>query len=346
MKVRSIDIFCQVIDNFGDVGVCYRLYKELSYLYSKEVTLRLIIDRVEEFFAICSTPEEVCYRSYEELEKEFSSNKERKTADLIIEAFGCKLPDWYLEKAYIESKCILNLEYFSAEEWTKDFHLQESVLGRGSCRKFFYMPGISKNTGGILTGKYFPELSWTDFGLSREDYDWVGSIFSYEKDFTSLVESLRKTGKKVCLCILGEKSQGSIRKSLGNFVEYDKIHLEFLPFYSQEKYEALLQLCDFNFVRGEDSFARALLMGKPFLWHIYRQEGKLHLQKLESFLKQYCPENEELQDVFMKYNADKTDYRYFFDNLSQIQKHNETFRTYMEENCNLGIKLKQFIENF
>src|SRR3712207_236238 len=121
------------------------------------------------------------------------------------------------------------------------------------------MPGISKKTGGILTKRYFPDLSLEEFGIYKEDYELVGSIFSYEKDFTSLLESLQKIGKKVCLCILGEKSQESFRKSLGNFTRYDKIELKFLPFYSQETYEALIQKCDFNFVRGEDSDRKSVV---------------------------------------------------------------------------------------
>lgn len=345
MEIKTIDIFCQVIDNYGDVGVCYRLYKELSALFPKEIKIRLILDRLEEFFAVCPERTGIHYLSYEDLEHNFQQGKQ-EVATLVIEAFACDIPEYYLERAYWESKCILNLEYFSAESWTEDFHLQESLLPKGNCRKFFYMPGLSTKTGGILTAKAFPMLSWEDFGLLRNDYDWVGSIFSYEKDFKFLLESLQKTGKKICLCLLGEKTQNSIRKSLGNYSEYDRIHLEFLPFYSQEKYEALLQLCDFNFVRGEDSFARALLTGKPFLWHIYPQQEKLHLQKLQSFLEIYCPKNLDLQQVFLRYNEGEAEYDYFFEHLQEIQKHNEVFCAYIEKNCNLGIKLKQFIEKF
>lgn len=342
MKTRSIDIFCQVIDNFGDIGVCYRLYKELSSLFP-ETSIRLLLDKTEEFFALCPEYQEISYKTYAEIEAEKESVE---TAEVVIEAFACEILDNYLQKAYHNSKLIVNLEYFSAEDWTEDFHLQESILGIGTCRKFFFMPGISKKTGGILTKAYYPNLSLQDFGITREDYDLVGSIFSYEKNFTSLFESLQKIGKRVCLCILGEKSQESVRKSLGNFKRYDRIELKFLPFYSQENYEALIQKCDFNFVRGEDSFARALLTGKPFLWHIYPQENDLHFQKLQSFLEKYCPENKALQNTFFSYNREETDYSYFWEHFKEIREQNEEFRDYIQKHCNLGIKLKQFIENF
>ncbi|HEY4534101.1 MAG TPA: elongation factor P maturation arginine rhamnosyltransferase EarP [Fusobacterium sp.] len=342
MKVKSIDIFCQVIDNFGDIGVCYRLYKELSDLFP-HAKIRLILDKTEEFFVLCLDVSKIFYHTYSDI---LEQGQEVETAEVIIEAFACEIPENYLQKAYETSKLIVNLEYFSAEDWTEDFHLQESVLGRGTCRKFFFMPGISEKTGGILTKRYFPDLSLEEFGICKGDYELVGSIFSYEKDFTSLLESLQKIGKKVCLCILGEKSQESFRKSLGNFTRYDKIKIKFLPFYSQENYEALIQKCDFNFVRGEDSFARALLTGKPFLWHIYPQKNELHFQKLQSFLEKYCPDNLALQKSFYSYNKEETDYSYFWEHLADIKKHNKEFRDYIRKHCNLGIKLKQFIENF
>src|SRR3712207_666466 len=93
-------------------------------------------------------------------------------------------------------------------------------------------------------------------------------------------------------------------------------------------------------------FARALLTGKPFLWHIYPQKNGLHFQKLQSFLEKYCPDNLALQKSFYSYNKEETDYFYFWEHLTEIQKHNEEFRDYIRKHCNLGIKLKQFIENF
>jgi uncharacterized repeat protein (TIGR03837 family) len=60
-----------------------------------------------------------------------------------------------------------------------------------------------------------------------------------------------------------------------------------LPFVEQERYDELLWACDVNFVRGEDSFVRALWAGKPFIWQIYPQQDMAHLKKLEAFLILY-----------------------------------------------------------
>ena len=65
------------------------------------------------------------------------------------------------------------------------------------------------------------------------------------------------------------------------------MRVQVLPFVSQEDYDRLLWSCDFNAVRGEDSFVRALWAGKPLLWHIYQQADDAHLQKLEAFVQLY-----------------------------------------------------------
>ena len=49
----------------------------------------------------------------------------------------------------------------------------------------------------------------------------------------------------------------------------------------------MLWACDVNFVRGEDSFARAQWAGRPFVWHIYPQAQNAHQIKLDAFLALY-----------------------------------------------------------
>ena len=40
-------------------------------------------------------------------------------------------------------------------------------------------------------------------------------------------------------------------------------------------------------MRGEDSFIRAQLVGKPLIWHIYPQDDQAHQVKLAAFLDLY-----------------------------------------------------------
>ena len=60
-----------------------------------------------------------------------------------------------------------------------------------------------------------------------------------------------------------------------------------IPFISQDDYDWFLAQCDLNIVRGEDSFIRAQLVGKPFIWHIYPQGDQAHQVKLAAFLELY-----------------------------------------------------------
>ena len=345
MKIRSIDIFCQVIDNYGDVGVAYRLAREFKRVYPNK-KLRFIINQMEELNLIKKS-EEIEIITYQDI------SKIENSADLIIESFGCEIPKEYMDRALKNSKLIINLEYFSAEDWVDDFHLQESFLGE-NFKKYFFIPGLSKKSGGILLDNEFLERKkkvtknkgyyLKKIGIN-EKYDLIGSVFSYEKNFDFLIEELKKLDKKILLLILSEKTQKNFIKYFDNVNNYDKIKFVKLPFFTYDKYEELLALCDFNLVRGEDSFVRALLLGKPFLWHIYPQEGNTHIKKLESFLGKYCPNNKELKETFINYNINKDNFSYFFKNFKGIQEHNKEYANYLIENCNLIEKLINFIEN-
>ena len=344
MLISTIDIFCEVIDNYGDVGVAYRLAREFKRIYSNK-QLRFIISKTEELDLI-KKAEDITIIAYKNIDKI------ETPADLIIETFACNIPETYMNKALKTSKLIINLEYFSSENWVDDFHLQESFLG-GNLKKYFFIPGLSEKSGGIILDKEFldrknkvqenKEYYLKQFNIN-ENYDLIISVFSYEKNFDNFLETLQKLDKKVLLLLLSEKTQKNFIKYFDNNNYYDKIKAVKLPFFTYDKYEELLALCDINLVRGEDSFVRALLLAKPFLWHIYPQDENAHIIKLESFLEKYCPNNKELKETFINYNINKDDFSYFFKNLDKIKKYNEKYADYLIENCNLIDKLINFIE--
>ena len=146
MEINSIDIFCEVIDNYGDVGVAYRLAREFKRIYSNK-KLRFFINKTEEINLIKKS-NDIEIIAYKDI------SKIKNSADLILETFACEIPKEYMDKALRSSKLIINLEYFSAEDWVDDFHLQESFLG-GSLKKYFFIPGLSKKSGGILLDNEF-----------------------------------------------------------------------------------------------------------------------------------------------------------------------------------------------
>jgi uncharacterized repeat protein (TIGR03837 family) len=61
-----------------------------------------------------------------------------------------------------------------------------------------------------------------------------------------------------------------------------------IAFLAQDDYDRLLWACDFNFVRGEDSFVRAQWAARPFVWNVYPQAENAHALKQDAFLARFC----------------------------------------------------------
>ena len=385
MELKTLDIFCEIIDNYGDIGVVYRTAKELQKIFP-ESKIRVFLNRLDEFKKINSQVIDLPSQNIDGIEYitfDYLRDNANKllTAQVIIEAFGCQIPKEYMEIAYDNSELLINLEYLSAEDWIEDFHLQSSPLGRGKLKKVFFMPGFTEKSGGViadsnyleriqrvLENKEFYEKKYLSDIEDREN-KIIGTLFSYEKNFTPLLEDLKKLDKDVVILAMGEKTQDSLRKILKNFsiedfrnsLKYGKIEIRFLNFLNQEEYEELINIVDFNFVRGEDSFIRAVLTGKPYMWHIYCQEEYAHMDKIEGFLDKYRKVIENFSDedfllnmekFFKDYNfrkensleLGKESYLYFFENLAKIEKYNTIFRDFLIQKCNLINKLKDFIE--
>lgn len=385
MELKTLDIFCEIIDNYGDIGVVYRTAKELQKIFP-ESKIRVFLNRLDEFKKINSQVIDLPSQNIDGIEYitfDYLRNnaKEILTSQVIIEAFGCQIPEEYLDIAYDNSELLINLEYLSAEDWIEDFHLQSSPIGRGKLKKVFFMPGFTEKSGGViadsnyleriqkvLENKEFYEKKYLSDIEDREN-KIVGTLFSYEKNFTPLLEDLKKLDKDVVILAMGEKTQDSLRKILKNFsiedfrnsLKYGKIEIRFLNFLNQEEYEELINIVDFNFVRGEDSFIRAVLTGKPYMWHIYCQEEYAHMDKIEGFLDKYRRVIENFSDedfllnmekFFKDYNfrkensleIGKESYLFFFENLKKIERCNSIFRDFLIQKCNLINKLKDFIE--
>ena len=108
---------------------------------------------------------------------------------------------------------------------------------------------------------------------------------------------------------------------------YQHLHIISYPFLSHDDFDDLLWSCNLNFVRGEDSWIRALWAGKPFIWQPYIQENNLHLIKLKAFLKSYCEDCEqELSEVLFKMHDDWSNNKFnealwldFFKNQSSLE---------------------------
>ena len=387
MTPNSIDIFCDVIDNFGDIGVVYRFAKEMKILYS-DARIRVILNKLDELVKINKKAEKVNIQDingvtyiYEDFfKKNFS---QFGVSDIMIEAFGCNIFDEYVDEAKEKSKLWINLEYLSGEKWVEDFHLNQSLINSKTLKKIFYMPGFSKKSGGVLIDSEF--LKNKEYGLKHRnevlkeyfpniDFDGklVGTVFSYEKNFENLLETLKNYKKETVLLLMGEKTQKSfseiLKKNLtedyGNIVKYGKITMIYSDFFSQEEYEEIISASDFNFTRGEDSFVRGIILGKPFMWHIYLQEEKAHMDKIKAFterFKESVEVSEEEKNIIESYcnlledyndrdknslEKGKEDFRIFFEKFEEIDRICEKYSKFLLEKCNLVKKLYKYIQEY
>lgn len=387
MKVNSIDIFCEIIDNFGDIGVVYRISKELKKIF-QNVRIRIVLNRIEEFKAINKKVKDTDYQEIDGLicvtEKYVKDNiKTFGVSDVFIEAFGCNVPEEYVKQAKENSKLWINLEYLSGEKWIEDFHLCQSLIDSKILKKIFFMPGFSEKSGGVIIDsgflermKYGKENRDEVFKKYFKDLDlkdkFIGTVFSYEKNFENLLETLKNYEKETVLLLMGEKTQKSfseiLKKNLtedyGNIVKYGKITMVYSGFFSQEEYEEIISASDFNFTRGEDSFVRGIVLGKPFMWHIYLQEEKAHMDKIKAFterFKESIKVSEEERKIMESYcnlledyndrdknslEKGKEDFKIFFEKFQEIDTICEKYSKFLLEKCNLVKKLYKYIQEY
>ena len=70
----------------------------------------------------------------------------------MIEAFACELPESYI--AAMAQRTVppvwIDLEYLSAEAWVEGCHRLPSLRARWPLDKYFFFPGFTPQTGGLL----------------------------------------------------------------------------------------------------------------------------------------------------------------------------------------------------
>ncbi len=384
-KVKNITLLCKVVDNYGDIGVVYRLARSIKE--RENCLLRLIVDNLKTFKSICSQIDS--FAAFQEINgiKVFDwNNKEictkefiQNPPDIILECFQCGRPEW-LEDILFEKeippsssassslpvykkRCpvyIINIEYLTAESWANDFHLLKSGTRSPYIKKINFMPGFTKQTGGLILDNSFINLlqnKMTSYFQLQEYKDIVNVLqdphsfnvlfFSYERDCASIIQALNQLNVYF----------SSINKYLNVFCassfflsEYNKqgkpFRLISLPFLDQQSWDALLVNCDFLFIRGEDSFSRACLSGIPFVWDIYKQAENAHEAKLKAFLdllnEFFTDKNKKLINTLMLSYNNIEDYVLtpavlldVLQNINDLKKDFKSFASHLLDNGNL-----------
>lgn len=308
------DIFCRVVDNFGDIGVTWRLSADLA---RRGETVRLWVDDASALHWMAPGALDGHWQGITVLPWGTAPDPlalaELPPADVWIEAFGCNIPEdfvahFFTSAAYqtatdTQQPVWINLEYLSAEPYVERSHLLISPVMSGPARgwqKTFFYPGFTKSTGGLLgqhanvgspcTSKPEDVGTW----LKERKVTWQGerlvSLFCYEPGrLANLLEPLAQDATPSSLLITAGRASAAVRALLGDADQTGNLRLQYLPYLTQLEFDRLLHMCDLNCVRGEDSIVRAIWAGKPFVWHIYPQDDGAHGAKLEAFLNLLNP---------------------------------------------------------
>ena len=371
------DIFCSVVDNFGDIGVTWRLARQLVAEHSLDV--RLWVDDLRSFERLCPEIDISLAQQWQagvEVRQWPKEWQPAEAADVVIAAFACQLPSVYMEAMAARAKPPLwmNLDYLSAEEWVIGCHGLPSVKYK-SVQKYFFFPGFQQGTGGLLRENGLLERrrqfqqnpqAQREFlqglGIDRAPGAQLISLFAYENTgLGSWLDAMAADSTPTHLLVPEGRILGDVGRWLGTedlavgaLHMRDGLTVQILPFVRQDQYDRLLWSCDFNAVRGEDSFVRAQWAGRPLLWHIYRQDDDIHLDKLEAFIALYTkglsePARQAMSGLWRVWNAGETmtdHWQATREHWPELQKHAEAWCLEQALQADLAAALVQFYVNW
>jgi len=375
---RTWDIFCTVVDNFGDIGVSWRLARQLAAEHGLHV--RLWVDDLASFQRLApgldpSLPVQSC--GGVEVHRWSQPFPKMEPGEMVIEAFACNLPENFVAAmAARELKPLwINLEYLSAEDWILGYHGLTSPHPKLPLVKYFLFPGFVSGTAGLLLERGLiarrrafqqdPAAQaefWQSLGLPvARDAEIRVSLFSYENPAIPDLLAAWAGARYPVTCLVPEGRAlpqvaaffGQAQARAGDAFIQGSLQVRVLPFVEQDAYDRLLWVCDCNFVRGEDSFVRAQWAARPFVWHIYPQEDAAHWKKLQAFMNLFCaglPDEavaglHQLWEAWNRGQGAGAAWEGFWRQRAVLEQHAQPWADRLTEQGDLALNLVQFFEN-
>ncbi len=306
------DVFCRVVDNLGDAGIAWRLARQLVREHGVRTTLWIDAPQVlAGMTGSAAIADGTCIAGVT-IRSMTACDASAPLPAVIVEVLGCGLPERYREAvraAPVPPQWFI-LEYLSAEAWVAGMHAKPSPDPASGIARRFWFPGFTPDTGGLLRERELGTrrntfaadptaraARWRALGVGALAPDaMLVSLFCYAHAPVLAAFAAWSAGARPVACMVpeGVASAAIARWCEGRAPTIGQSHvrgaltLHAVPFVPQDDYDELLWACDFNFVRGEDSFVRAQWAGRPFAWHIYPQEAAAHHVKLAAFLDAYA----------------------------------------------------------
>lgn len=351
------DLFCRVVDNFGDVGFGWRLAADLA-ARGEQVRLWLDDPSALAWMAPACAPG-VAVGKWAKAGADVSP-----IADVVVETFGCGLPPAFLASMAARPRppVWIDVEHLSAESYVGRSHGLPSPRADGpgaGLTSWFFYPGFTEATGGLLREpdlaqrqRDFVRSRWLrSLGLESEarltGETRIVSLFCYEAPALPALLDALGTEPTLLLAAAGRAAR-QVEATLGPTLERGALKAVILPRLSQPDYDRLLWASNLNFVRGEDSFVRAQWAGVPFVWQIYPQHDRAHVAKLDAFLDRFLAEApaalaRPVRGLFAGWNglADRAALP-AFSTCSDWREHCRAWRARLWAQADLGTRLVRF----
>jgi uncharacterized repeat protein (TIGR03837 family) len=311
------DLFCRVVDNFGDIGVCWRLAADLA---ARGHSVRLWVDNASALPWMAPGAMQGQWPGVQVLPWEASQNHTLLAtlpqADVWVEAFGCELAPELIAASAHSTRASgnngnkfpvwINLEYLSAEGYVERCHGLPSPVMHGPAQgrtKHFFYPGFTSSTGGLLRESdlaqrrdAFDQPGQRAAWLAQQGIPWQGeclvSLFCYEPTaLPGLLLGLATGAEPTRVLVATGRATTAVQSAITRLNSLQPtwnvrkaLSISYLPTLTQRDFDHLLWACDLNYVRGEDSVVRAIWAGNPLVWQIYPQDDSAHHGKLDAFL--------------------------------------------------------------
>lgn len=350
----TCDIFCRVVDNFGDIGVTWRLARQLTQEHGVQV--RLVVDGLSSFARIESAldsslaQQEICDIQV----ILWDGALDITPAQLVIEAFAVNLPESYVAMMLLAATppIWVNLEYLTAEPWVGGYHLLPSPHPKYPLVKYFFFPGFLPTTGGLIRERNLLEecaANSTPRELERL------SVFLFGYDNAAGENLIRAIANSAATAQCTVPDGALAARVVDVFRSNESAPtLQIIPFVNQRQFDHLLWGHDVLFVRGEDSFLRAQWASKPFVWHIYPQTDGAHWKKLDAFLVLYCEglateSAEAVRELWRAWNAQDIEHieaawNGFYEHLPALQIHAKGWSSKLAQMPDLAANLLSFYQ--
>lgn len=270
-----IDIYCDIIDNYGDIAFAIKLINTYSF-QKKDSHFRIFSNNREVYDMFSASLRVEAHVSYFDI---------WEIPHLLPNSHICNLFERQIDYNFLESFefpiHLTNFSYFSLEPYSSTSTPGIQVIhGRTNTHKNLtvedFAVSLLDGTGWVFSEKYFmEEIYFQEYFINKyklpKNKKWI-SVFCYRETEWELKEKN----------FFEAFSSEYIFLSFGMQNLWQKNSLQ-LPFLSMQEYYSLLQHCEANIVRGENSLIPALESKKAFYWDIYKESNGAHTQKIEDF---------------------------------------------------------------